>query len=116
MVESVGISGTTSWTGDIELDSDVSLGASDGLLGVPIINAFGMTELHNIPSAALPGHDVRGKVFLPLSIKKPGALVSIAVKNGDEFQFQARYTGDGAGGHTAQVQVAMLGRRRYREC
>ena len=31
-------------------------------LGVPIINAFGMTELHNIPSASLPGHDVRGTV------------------------------------------------------
>lgn len=31
-------------------------------LGVPIINAFGMTELHNIPSASMPGHDVRGTV------------------------------------------------------
>jgi long-chain acyl-CoA synthetase len=31
-------------------------------LGVPIINAFGMTELHNIPSASLPGHDVGGTV------------------------------------------------------
>jgi long-chain acyl-CoA synthetase len=32
------------------------------MLGVPIVNAFGMTELHNIPSASLPGHDVRGTV------------------------------------------------------
>lgn len=31
-------------------------------LGVPIINAFGMTELHNIPSGSLPGHDARGTV------------------------------------------------------
>jgi long-chain acyl-CoA synthetase len=31
-------------------------------LGVPIINAFGMTELHNIPSASRPGDDVRGTV------------------------------------------------------
>ncbi len=31
-------------------------------LGVPIINAFGMTELHNIPSASMPGYDVRGTV------------------------------------------------------
>ena len=31
-------------------------------LGVPIINALGMTELHNIPSASLPGHDVGGTV------------------------------------------------------
>jgi long-chain acyl-CoA synthetase len=31
-------------------------------LGVPIINAFGMTELHNIPSASFPGDDVRGTV------------------------------------------------------
>lgn len=31
-------------------------------LGVPIINAFGMTELHNIPTGSLPGHDARGTV------------------------------------------------------
>ncbi|WP_161993290.1 AMP-dependent synthetase/ligase [Lacisediminimonas profundi] len=31
-------------------------------LGVPIINAFGMTELHNIPTGSLPGQDARGTV------------------------------------------------------
>jgi long-chain acyl-CoA synthetase len=31
-------------------------------LGIPIVNAFGMTELHNIPCASLPGNDVRGTV------------------------------------------------------
>ena len=31
-------------------------------LGIPIVNAFGMTELHNIPCASLPGDDVRGTV------------------------------------------------------
>ena len=31
-------------------------------LGVPIINGFGMTELHNIPSACMPGHYVLGTV------------------------------------------------------
>ena len=31
-------------------------------LGIPIVNAFGMTELHNIPCASFPGNDVRGTV------------------------------------------------------
>jgi len=31
-------------------------------LGIPIVNAFGMTELHNIPCASLPGNDVGGTV------------------------------------------------------
>jgi len=29
---------------------------------IPIVNAFGMTELHNIPCASRPGDDVRGTV------------------------------------------------------
>lgn len=36
-------------------------------LGVPIMNGFGMTELHNIPCMALPSDAVPGMVGYPLS-------------------------------------------------
>jgi len=51
-------------------------------LGVPIMNGFGMTELHNIPCMALPGDAVTGTIGYPL----PGW----EVKKGEDAELMVR--------------------------
>lgn len=54
-------------------------------------------------------------VIPPLSVRKAGARVSIAVEAGDRADFSYRYT-SAAGTGTAILQVTGIGRARYRGC